>query len=77
MSHPFHSLLPVHLQMELRAATLSNLDYTIKSVQETNPRFFHNKDTLNSRVFFHQPRGKLEGGTFIHAAPARIYEEKK
>jgi hypothetical protein len=61
----------------LRAATPSNLDYTIKSVQETNPRFFHNKDTLGNRVFFDEPRGKIEGGTFIHAAPTKVYAEKK
>jgi hypothetical protein len=77
MTYPFHSLLPINLQAELRAAKPSNLDHTIKSVQENNPRFFHNKDTLDSRVFFNEPRGKIEGGTFIHAAPARIYEEKK
>jgi hypothetical protein len=77
MSHLFHSLLPLNLQATLRAATPSNLNDTIKSVQETNPRFFHNKDTLGTRVFFNEPRGKLEGGTFIHAAPARTYEEKK
>lgn len=77
MSHPFHSLLPLHLQSELRAATPSNVDYTIKSVQETNPQYFHNAKTLDKRVFFHEPRGKIEGGMFIHAAPARIYVEKK
>jgi len=77
MSHLFHSLLPVHLQSELRAATPSNLDYTIKSVQVNNPQYFHNAKTLDSRVFFDEPRGKLEGGTFIHAAPSRIYAEKK
>ena len=76
MIYPSHSLLPLHLQSTLRAATPSNLDHTIKSVQETNPRFFHNKDTLGSRVFFNQPRGKIEGGTFIHAAP-EVYAEKK
>jgi hypothetical protein len=69
MTHPFHSLLPLHLQSELRGAVPSNLDRTIKSVQERNPRFFHKKDTLNSRVFFDEPRGKIEGGTFINAAP--------
>jgi hypothetical protein len=76
MIYPSHSLLPLHLQSELRGATRSNLDHTIKSVQELNPRFFHNKDTLGSRVFFNQPRGKIEGGTFIHAAP-EVYAEKK
>lgn len=77
MSPPFHSLLPLHLQSELRAATPSNVDYTIKAMQETNPQYFHNARTLEDRVFFNEPRGKLEGGTFIHAAPTRIYAEKK
>jgi hypothetical protein len=77
MSHPFHSLLPLYLQSELREATPRNLDSVVKSMQDTHPQFFQNDKTLNDRVFLNEPRGHIYGGTFIHPAPAKKYEGEK
>jgi hypothetical protein len=67
-----HTLLPVHLQNHLKfAAKTSQLDSTIRRVQEERPDLFHTEASLKSRVFFNEPRGAYVG-SFINAAPPRI-----
>jgi hypothetical protein len=67
-----HSLLPIQLQNNLKFASQSgSLDAVIRRVQEERPDLFHTEATLNSRVFFDQPRGAYSGN-FINPAPVRI-----
>jgi hypothetical protein len=67
-----HSLLPIHLQNNLKfAAKTSQLDSTIRRVQEERPDLFHTEESLKDRVFFDEPRGAYIG-SYINSAPPRI-----
>ena len=67
-----HTLLPIHLQNRLKfAAKTSQLDATIRKVQEDRSDLFHTEETIKDRVFFDQPRGAYSG-SYINAAPTRI-----
>lgn len=67
-----HTLLPIHLQNHLRfAAKTSQLDSTIRRVQEERPDLFHTDESIKDRVFFNEPRGAYVG-SYINAAPPRI-----
>ena len=66
-----HTLLPIQLQNNLKfAAKTSQLDATIRRVQEERPDLFHTESSLEDRVFFDQPRGNYVG-SFINPAPPR------
>ena len=67
-----HSLLPVYLQNNLKfASNTSQLDATIRRVQEERPDLFHTEESLKSRVFCDEPRGAYTG-SFINSAPTRL-----
>ena len=67
-----HTLLPIHLQNNLKfAAKTSQLDATIRRVQEERPDLFHTEKSIKDRVFYDEPRGAYIG-SFINPAPPRI-----
>lgn len=74
-----HTLLPKRLQAQLMAAAatkiLAEIDAAIKDVRQQAPFNFHTDKSLDSRVFFDEPRG-LYSGDFVKAAP-RTFTRKK
>jgi hypothetical protein len=67
-----HSLLPIHLQNNLKSAAKTNqLDATIRRAQEGRPDLFHTEISLKDRVFFDEPRGAYIG-SYINPAPPRL-----
>lgn len=66
-----HSLLPKRLQAQLMEAAatkrLDRLNAAIEDVRLKAPFNFHTDKSLDSRVFFNEPRGLYSGG-FINAA---------
>lgn len=67
----FHSLLPVRHQINLMEASPKDLNTTIKTVQDENMFRYHTEESLDTRVFFDQPRGPCGKATYINAAPKR------
>ena len=81
--HPFHTMLPKHLQVWLRAASvhpaetatvkdLEALAAVIKDVQTQDPQKFHDEGTLALRRFHHEPRQIIPMAGFVVPLPPGV-----
>ena len=70
--HPYHTLLPTNMQkMLMDAATggLASIDRVIYELQSSSPYRFHDKNTVEWRMFYNEPRQLVPNSGFIVPYP--------
>ena len=71
MKHPYHTLLPVHMQAALMAAaetkTLGAIDAAANNLKFAAPYLFHNEASEKLRKFHHEPRLVVPNAGFVVA----------
>lgn len=60
MKHPFHTLLPVHMQKVLMDAAATEriefIDSTVRELHAEAPHKFHDEHSVSLRRFYNEPR---------------------
>jgi hypothetical protein len=73
MKHPHNQLLPIHLQNMLMSAGDTGrddlIDVAIKTAHSSYPNLFHDKDSVSSRVFHHEPRQIVPNAGYVIGYP--------
>ena len=73
MKHPYHTLLPVHMQKALMTAAalerIEMIDTTARELHEEAPYRFHDENTVTYRTFYHEPRQLVPNAGFVVPYP--------
>lgn len=71
--HPYHTLLPTHMQKMLMDAaatgSLADVDRVVYELQSSSPFRFHDKNTVEWRMFYNEPRQLVPNSGFIVPYP--------
>ena len=75
MKHPFHTLLPVHMQKALMSAAalerIEMIDITARELHAEAPHKFHDeKKSVALRRFYHEPRQLVPNAGYIFPYPS-------
>ena len=73
MKHPYHTLLPVHMQKALMSAAATEriemIDVTARELHAEAPHRFHDEKSVSLRRFYHEPRQNIPNAGFVVPYP--------